>query len=222
MTEILPSPPTSPNGVNCKRVSFGNDDVKTFIYEKESDEPTPILHRQSFTEPDAPVNVVTVTSDTVQPESPNPIPPPTQIVEIDEFRRGGTISPPLPTKKMAEHENPFRPEENLYHEVDPIVEQYLHKPFPPSRPGSAQGTPVKQQANDSNDKSYLKNGLSKEQLLPSEKVSGNQEHITTHDSYRQQSPDAQLSNDYTDDLPPAGKVELVHVKRKRCGCCSVQ
>uniref|UniRef100_A0A1I7WPP6 Transposase n=1 Tax=Heterorhabditis bacteriophora TaxID=37862 RepID=A0A1I7WPP6_HETBA len=46
---------------------------------------------------------------------------------------------------MAEHENPFRPEEILYHEVDPIVEQYLHKPFPPSRPGSAQNTPVKQQ-----------------------------------------------------------------------------
>lgn len=32
------------------RVSFGNDAVKTFIYEKESEEATPILHRQSFTE----------------------------------------------------------------------------------------------------------------------------------------------------------------------------
>lgn len=46
---------------------------------------------------------------------------------------------------MAEHENPFRPEEVLYHEVDPIVEQYMHKPFPPSRPGSAHNTPTKQQ-----------------------------------------------------------------------------
>ncbi|VDO61471.1 unnamed protein product [Heligmosomoides polygyrus] len=32
------------------RVSFGNDAVKTFIYEKESEEATPILHRQSFTD----------------------------------------------------------------------------------------------------------------------------------------------------------------------------
>lgn len=32
------------------RVSFGNDAVKTFIYEKESEEATPILQRQSFTE----------------------------------------------------------------------------------------------------------------------------------------------------------------------------
>uniref|UniRef100_A0A8R1E5W9 Uncharacterized protein n=1 Tax=Caenorhabditis japonica TaxID=281687 RepID=A0A8R1E5W9_CAEJA len=23
-------------------------------------------------------------------------------------------------------------------------------------------------------------------------------------------------------LPPAGKVELIHVKKKKCGCCSVQ
>ncbi|KAL6731286.1 hypothetical protein Aduo_002164 [Ancylostoma duodenale] len=33
-----------------KKVSFGNDAVKTFIYEKESEEATPILQRQSFTE----------------------------------------------------------------------------------------------------------------------------------------------------------------------------
>lgn len=25
-----------------------------------------------------------------------------------------------------------------------------------------------------------------------------------------------------DDLPPAGKVELVHVKKRKCGCCTVQ
>ncbi|EYB85685.1 hypothetical protein Y032_0293g1610 [Ancylostoma ceylanicum] len=46
----IPSPPTSPNGTFNKRVSFGNDAVKTFIYEKESEEATPILQRQSFTE----------------------------------------------------------------------------------------------------------------------------------------------------------------------------
>ncbi|PIO76804.1 hypothetical protein TELCIR_01102 [Teladorsagia circumcincta] len=81
---------------------------------------------------------------------------------------------------MAEHENPFRPEEVLYHEVDPIVEQYMQKPFPPSRPGSAENTPVKQQK------------------------------------------DGAAAGDFVDDLPPAGKVELVHVKKRKCGCCTVQ
>lgn len=211
MTEILPSPPTSPNGVSCKRVSFGNDDVRTFVYEKDSEEPTPVIQRQSFTDPDAPVNVVTVTTDTVRPESPNPIAPPSQLEEL----RKGAVSPPLPSKKMAEHENPFRPEEILYHEVDPIVEKYLQKPFPGSRPGSAQGTPVKEHHPDSpsTDKAYLKNGLSKEQLLPSDKTSVD----------RHESPEKLVSrSEYTDELPPAGKVELVHVKRKKCGCCSVQ
>ena len=69
-------------------------------------------------------------------------------------------------RKMAEHENPFRPEEVLYHEVDPIVEQYLHKPFPPSHPGSAQTTPVKRVDSPQRDApAYYQNGLSKEQLL---------------------------------------------------------
>ncbi|VDO61468.1 unnamed protein product [Heligmosomoides polygyrus] len=118
--------------------------------------------------PDAPVNRITVTSDLVLPESPSPISPPNQIEEI----RRVTISPPLHSKKMAEHENPFRPEEVLYHEVDPIVEQYMQKPFPPSRPGSAENTPVKQQKDGSLSSSpaYLQNGLSKEQLMDNEKA----------------------------------------------------
>ncbi|RCN31164.1 hypothetical protein ANCCAN_23061 [Ancylostoma caninum] len=117
--------------------------------------------------PDAPVNRVTVTSDLVLPESPSPISPPNQIEEI----RRVAISPPLHSKKMAEHENPFRPEEVLYHEVDPIVEQYMHKPFPPSRPGSAHNTPTKQQKESSlSSPAYLQNGLSKEQLMDNEKA----------------------------------------------------
>ncbi|KAK5979046.1 hypothetical protein GCK32_014259 [Trichostrongylus colubriformis] len=123
--------------------------------------------KSSFCSPDAPVNRVTVTSDLVLPESPSPISPPNQIEEI----RRVTISPPLHSKKMAEHENPFRPEEVLYHEVDPIVEQYMHKPFPPSRPGSAENTPVKQQKDGSlSSPVYLQNGLSKEQLMDNEKA----------------------------------------------------
>lgn len=40
-------------------------------------------------------------------------------------------------------DNPFRPEESLFHEVDPIVEAYKRKPYPPSLPGSRNTTPVK-------------------------------------------------------------------------------
>ncbi|XGW22495.1 hypothetical protein V3C99_005041 [Haemonchus contortus] len=214
---VVPSPPTSPNGTLNKRVSFGNDAVKTFIYEKESEEATPILQRQSFTDPDAPVNRVTVTSDLVLPESPSPISPPNQIEEI----RRVTISPPLHSKKMAEHENPFRPEEVLYHEVDPIVEQYMQKPFPPSRPGSADNTPVKQQKDGSlSSPAYLQNGLSKEQLMDNEKA---QSQPLLSSEQRQSSPEkSAATTDFTDDLPPAGKVELVHVKKRKCGCCTVQ
>lgn len=67
---------------------------------------------------------------------------------------------------MADNENPFRPEEHLYHEVDPIVEQYLHKPFPPSHPGSTHTTPVKRiDSPKEASPAYYQNGLSKEQLL---------------------------------------------------------
>lgn len=214
---VVPSPPTSPNGTLNKRVSFGNDAVKTFIYEKESEEATPILQRQSFTDPDAPVNRVTVTSDLVLPESPSPISPPNQIEEDHRV----AISPPLHSKKMAEHENPFRPEEVLYHEVDPIVEQYMQKPFPPSRPGSAENTPIKQQQTDGSISSpaYLQNGLSKEQLMDNEKA---QSQPLLSSEQRQQSSEKGGTNGEFDDLPPAGKVELVHVKKRKCGCCTVQ
>lgn len=214
---VLPSPSTSPNDTFNKRVSFGSDAVKTFVYENESEEATPILQRQYFTDPDAPVNRVTVTSNLVLPESPSPISPPNQIEEV--YR--GTVSPSVHSNKMAEHENPFRPEEVLYHEVDPIVEQYMHKPFPPSRPVSPQTTPIKQQKDGSlSPPPYLQNGLSKEQLIDNEKaqtlplLSPDQR----HPSAVQNSTDAVL----VDDLPPANKEELVHVNKKKCGCCSVQ
>ncbi|ETN69404.1 hypothetical protein NECAME_05259 [Necator americanus] len=122
---------------------------------------------------------------------------------------------------MAEHENPFRPEEVLYHEVDPIVEQYMHKPFPPSRPGSAHNTPTKQQKDGSiSSPAYLQNGLSKEQLMDNEKA---QTQPLLDADQRQSSPEKNATNAAEfDDLPPAGKVELVHVKKRKCGCCSVQ
>ena len=40
-------------------------------------------------------------------------------------------------------ENPFRPEDALFHEVDPIVEAYMKKPYPQSSHGSKGSTPVK-------------------------------------------------------------------------------
>lgn len=42
-----------------------------------------------------------------------------------------------------EMENPFRPEDTLFHEVDPIVEAYKRKPYPPSLPGSQNASPIK-------------------------------------------------------------------------------
>ena len=85
---------------------------------------------------------------------------------------------------MADNENPFRPEEVLYHEVDPIVEQYLHKPFPPSHPGSAQTTPVKTvESPKQSSPAYYQNGLSKEQLLEkSEKTDTHNGHSVTENN----------------------------------------
>lgn len=213
----ISSPPLSPLGNNKdKRVSFGDD--HTFVYDKD-DDATPLVPRQPFTDHDAPVSRVVVTSETLVPEAPSPIPPPAQFEEV----RRVAVSPPLPSKKMTDAENPFRPEEILYHEVDPIVEQYLHKPFPPSRPGSAQNTPTKQQhfsqastppptTNES--PLYLQNGLSKEQLVQNEKDHANHSEPLLAEHHR--------GEEYVEELPPAGKVELIHVKKKKCGCCSVQ
>ncbi|CAB3408971.1 unnamed protein product [Caenorhabditis bovis] len=217
-TVAVSSPPISPLANKDKRVSFGDD--HTFVYEKDEDG-TPIIPRQPFTDPDAPVSRVVVTSETVLPESPSPIPPPAQFEEVRRI----AVSPPLPSKKMTDAENPFRPEEILYHEVDPIVEQYLQKPFPPSRPGSAMNTPTKQ-INYSGQGAtpppshespmYLQNGLSKEQLMEhngkSEAQSTSEPLLAEHKRTEEQ----------IEDLPPAGKVELIHVKKKKCGCCSVQ
>ncbi|KAF8366999.1 hypothetical protein PRIPAC_84828 [Pristionchus pacificus] len=49
MAEVISPPPHSFNA-NHKRVSFGENPVKTFLYEKEDDS-TPILSRQPYTEP---------------------------------------------------------------------------------------------------------------------------------------------------------------------------
>ncbi|GMR52600.1 hypothetical protein PMAYCL1PPCAC_22795, partial [Pristionchus mayeri] len=229
MAEVI-SPSANHNfNATQKRVSFGENPVKTFLYEKEDDS-TPILARQPFTDVDAPVARVTVIEQETVDVPTAPILPPRNI-DGDQRR---PVSPPLPwvTRKMEnEHENPFRPEEHLYHEVDPIVEAYLHKPFPPSHPGSADGTPVRANGNGhavSSSPSYLQNGLSKEQLMQNEKMQPllAEEHDTPARRQSRDKPQGQTVIDGKDDdfdnLPPAGQVELVHIKKKKCGCCSLQ
>ncbi|GMS99730.1 hypothetical protein PENTCL1PPCAC_21905 [Pristionchus entomophagus] len=227
MAEVI-SPNAAHNfNANQKRVSFGENPVKTFLYEKEDDS-TPILARQPYTDVDAPVARVTVFEQETVDIPIAPILPPRNI-EGDQRR---PVSPPLPwARKMEnEHENPFRPEEHLYHEVDPIVEAYLHKPFPPSHPGSADGTPVKANGNGhavSSSPSYLQNGLSKEQLMQNEKMQPLLSEAPETPVRRQSDKPLGATmidgkEDDFDNLPPAGQVELVHIKKKKCGCCSLQ
>ncbi|GMT27820.1 hypothetical protein PFISCL1PPCAC_19117, partial [Pristionchus fissidentatus] len=231
MAEVI-SPTVAHNfNANQKRVSFGENPVKTFLYEKDEDS-TPILPRQPFTDADAPVSRVTVIEQETVDIPTAPILPPKN---IEGDRR--PVSPPLNwTRKMEnEHENPFRPQDPLFHEVDPIVEAYLHKPFPPSHPGSANGTPIKANGNGhaavSSSPSYLQNGLSKEQLMQNEKTQPLlAENAALETPDRRQSRDKPAgttvvdgsADDDFDNLPPAGQVELVHLKKKKCGCCSLQ
>nr|CAD2183751.1 unnamed protein product [Meloidogyne enterolobii]CAD2187754.1 unnamed protein product [Meloidogyne enterolobii] len=119
----------------------------------------------TYTDPDAPLSRVRVHAEQV--ELPRPISPPAQITTtttqptaiVDAVGSSASglatpqvtasstsiqmvNSPPLPSfmkKSEHENENPFRPDEQLYHEVDPIVELYRQKPFPPS---PSHGSPV--------------------------------------------------------------------------------
>jgi hypothetical protein len=120
-----------------KRVSFGGE-KQLIVYDDgvgvDSEEGVQhaTRHNTSFTESDAPPSKVKVTSG--NKEIPRPISPPAQIEELNPVT--SIVSPPLPSlmKRMESEtvENPFRPTETLYHEVDPIVEAYRQRPFPPS------------------------------------------------------------------------------------------
>ncbi|VDK47873.1 unnamed protein product [Anisakis simplex] len=165
---------------------------------------------------DAPPNRVTVIAE--QSELPNTILPPTQIEET----RIGTVSPPLPAlvRRMEnENENPFRPEETLFHEVDPIVEAYMKKPYPPSLSGSPTGTPVKSpnQAYINVD-CYYDLGISPSSLVADkemEKPSSETSPLTT--------PVKNGAASDCQDVPKASQVECVRIeKKKKCGCCSIQ
>uniref|UniRef100_A0A0N5AU70 4Fe-4S ferredoxin-type domain-containing protein n=1 Tax=Syphacia muris TaxID=451379 RepID=A0A0N5AU70_9BILA len=166
---------------------------------------------------DDPPNKITVVAE--QSETPNVILPPAQVEET----RPAPQSPPLPAlvKMENEAENPFRPEEQLFHEVDPIVEAYMKKPYPPrSIEGSPNGTPVKH-ANPA-----FTNGISPISLLPEkelEKPVTSSTPLTTPNKTdlepQKQSPAVAAAQP---EIPKPNQVECVHIKQKKCGCCSVQ
>ncbi|VDN44694.1 unnamed protein product [Gongylonema pulchrum] len=132
-------------------------------------------------------------------------------------------------------ENPFRPQETLFHEVDPIVEAYKRKPYPPSLPGSQNTTPVKT-ANQAylNGKfnSYNKlffDVLTHTSISPTALIADKElEKPMIADSAALTSSTPLMSNDDRpledggDDLPKARHVECVRIEKKKCGCCSVQ
>ncbi|CAJ0954925.1 unnamed protein product, partial [Mesorhabditis belari] len=171
--------------------------------------------------PTAPATRVRVTAE--NSSEPRPIAPPT---EVEEDGRRPT-SPPLRSYKMEEHENPFKPQDLLYHEVDPIVEQYLHKPFPPSHSGSVNNTPVKHSSNGHHRESpaYYQNGLTRADIVAEKqhKESASQPLIDTPGRRSEDRGGHAIGKQQADsELPPAGQVEMVHIKKKKCGCCSLQ
>lgn len=178
-----------------------------------------------FSSPDAPPNKVKVTSE--ERDNPRPISPPAQL----ENPTYSATSPPLPAlvKKMEHHDldNPFRPQENLYHEVDPIVEAYKNRPFPPSPVGSpiphenhaSTTTPQHNSTQNAHETSHISRSSTPQKtpthpgnVRATEKRNSETVHITDVDALL---PAA--------DLPPPNKAEVVHLeKRKKCACCSVQ
>uniref|UniRef100_A0A1I7S947 Uncharacterized protein n=1 Tax=Bursaphelenchus xylophilus TaxID=6326 RepID=A0A1I7S947_BURXY len=135
-------------------------------------------------------------------EEPRPISPPAHLFTPPDAR--------TPERKMdSEVDNPFRPKDVLYNEVDPIVEAYKTKPFPPSPSGS----PIPQ------DLTPFKNGRHVTLecgVVHSDSAHVSETHPLTH-------PDQKKGENGLSDLPPPNNVELVHLeKKKKCCCCSVQ
>ncbi|EJD75254.1 hypothetical protein LOAG_17569, partial [Loa loa] len=188
-------------------VSFDEQRLKTFVYDKDTvDSSSEIFHIKSpFTDPDAPPSRITVVAE--ESEMPTTIMPPAQIE--DAQNAAAVSSPPLPALiKRVENEltdNPFRPEESLFHEVDPIVEAYKRKPYPPSLPGSPNTTPIANQAylNDS--------GISPSSLVPDKgmeaQVTGTAPLLNSNDRVGME--------DGMADLPKARQVECVRIEKKK-------
>ncbi|KAL3998217.1 hypothetical protein ACH3XW_14140 [Acanthocheilonema viteae] len=190
-----------------KKVSFDEQRLKTFVYDKDTvDGSSEILHIKSpFTDPDAPPSRIRVVAE--ESEMPTTILPPAQIE--DNQNAAAVSSPPLPALiKRVENEltdNPFRPEESLFHEVDPIVEAYKKKPYPPSLPGSQNTTPVK-----GANQAYL-NGISPSSLVADKEM----EPQVTGTTPLMNSSDRVGMEDGMADLPKARQVECVRIEKKK-------
>ncbi|VDN50049.1 unnamed protein product [Dracunculus medinensis] len=156
--------------------------------------------------PNAPPNRVTVIAE--RSEMPTSILPPAQV----DGTGSAPVSPPLPAlvKRMEnEMENPFRPEDTLFHEVDPIVEAYKRKPYPPSLPGSQNASPIK------NGNQAFVNGLSPSSLMAEKEFEKTVTETTPLTDVMRNGP-------AIDDLPKASQVECVRIEKRKCGCCSIQ
>uniref|UniRef100_A0AC34GMN5 Uncharacterized protein n=1 Tax=Panagrolaimus sp. ES5 TaxID=591445 RepID=A0AC34GMN5_9BILA len=151
--------------------------------------------------------------------------------------------------EQHDNDNPFRPQEPLYHEVDPIVEAYRNRPFPPSPVGSPiphdHHHETRTTSNSTNENGihtttttttheyhshYTSGDGGNETPLKSNISSSKTHHLESTPKRNSNSgdhhiptisPDTQLLE--SNDLPPPKQPEIVHLeKKKRCGCCSVQ
>ncbi|KAK0422057.1 hypothetical protein QR680_007339 [Steinernema hermaphroditum] len=214
-----------------KRVSFGAEDqVKMIVYEEGPIEHTTV-HTSYVSDVGTPSKIRVTSTENNDPLFPTQISPPQQIEEI----RHVPVSPPLPSllKRMEQEntENPFRPDEVLFHEVDPIVEAYRTKPYPPSNPSSPLASPTKHNRRPSGGASPQQNGNSSnteehERLLKSTTVDATDANGGTPATKK----GGPALPDVNDIAPPMvngeqpGHVELVHIdeKKKKCACCSIQ
>ncbi|KRX64493.1 hypothetical protein T09_12647 [Trichinella sp. T9] len=190
--------------VCLKRVTFGTENeaiVETFVYDqaatcdkgdsyelRHNDEPSLIL--VTAVESKSPLYIAPPVA-THLPDSP----------ESQSLIGHSSLLTTSPKRTMAqEKDNPFRPDGQLCHEVDPIVKEYTSRPFPDAGVVSAQ--PVGRLHPDEADK-----------LSPIKLNMLNGEQVQTL-----QAQHKSLAS------PKAGTLELVHVepRKKRCGCCSVQ
>uniref|UniRef100_A0A1I8BR30 Uncharacterized protein n=1 Tax=Meloidogyne hapla TaxID=6305 RepID=A0A1I8BR30_MELHA len=201
----------------------------------------------TYTDPDAPLSRVRVNAEQV--ELPRPISPPAQITTTQPIAIVDAVissssglatphvtttslqmvnSPLLPSfVKKAEHENenPFRPDEQLYHEVDPIVDLYRQKPFPPS-PSHGSPVPSHQQMHSSQPSSNQRS------LIRVSKVANGDTEGGCVSSFMETSQECsthyndQLLIDTSvsaDDLGPPGHAEVVRLpEKKKRSCCSLQ
>lgn len=149
------------------------------------------------------------------------------------------------TKGMDSDENPFRPDGNLSHEVEPIVEVYKHRPFPgsperhPSEGGFRSPTPGGAAGHDLADGILVSSGGKLEHVVRLEKdnlcFQQNNSNVAppsdnTISTPNGKSAPANKEADVQQRLVTPGKAQtpqIVHVggaaKRKKCcGSCSVQ